>query len=272
MAALRSRTPAVMVISALPEAAAALPTPVVRQVGPAVAITGKCIPSMARTAARSDGGHCPANTRCGSCDDGSGLICCYGPGEFSSVGFGDTTIATYTTPAAGTTYTPPPAQTTPHPPSSAAAGAGGGAATNTETTTETAFVTSSSSYYPASTSWVYYTTTYTYYFSSYFFTQRPSSASLITQQVTHTTTFTVSATGSYEADVSFYSVAMSVKSDVDYSASRQSLTLTSPTAAATATTGGGSAAGATSSATTLSCRVGWLPVLCVSVLAMMDGL
>ncbi|KAK6429836.1 hypothetical protein LTR95_014017 [Oleoguttula sp. CCFEE 5521] len=253
--------PAVTAIFAPLEAAAALPTPVVRQAGPAVAVTGKCIPSMARTAA--------PNTRCGSCDDGSGLICCYGPGEFSSVGFGDTALATYTTPATGTTYIPPPAQTTSRPPSSAAAGEEGAVATNTKTTTETAYVTPSSSYHPASTSWVYYTTTYTYYFSAYFYTQRPSSASLITQQVTHTTTFTVSATGSYEADVSFYSVAMSVKSDVDYSASRQSLTLTSPTAGPTAGVGG--AAGVNSSAATINCRVWWLSVLCVSVLIMMHG-
>nr|OQO30153.1 hypothetical protein B0A51_04541 [Rachicladosporium sp. CCFEE 5018] len=221
----------------------------------------------------SDGGHCPANTRCGYCEGNSGLICCFGPGQFGSETFG-TSVATFATPAQQTsnpatavvaTSTEPQtsvaaaADTSTQAQSSAAAvttrtqaqTSAAAAATSpepeTETTTATAYVTPSSTYVPASTreytTLAYYNTTYTYYVSSYYYTQRPSSASLVTQQVTHTTTFTVSATDTYEAGVSFYSVAMSVKSDVDYSASRQSLTLTSPSASATAAGGSGSGSG-----------------------------
>ncbi|OQO07606.1 hypothetical protein B0A48_07303 [Cryoendolithus antarcticus] len=192
--------------------------------------------------ANLDGGHCPANTNCGSCKDGSGDICCYGPGEFSSVGFGETALSSFTTPPA--TSSPRPTQTTaPGTSSTVAAGAGGVASTGALEA---------------------YTTTYTYYYTSYFYSQQPSSASLATTRVSETTVLEVSATASYVAVISLYDLATSVRSEADSSASRQSLALTSPTASPTLSPAAATGSGGTAASEAVIAAPVWLwAMMCI---------
>ncbi|KAF2717200.1 hypothetical protein K431DRAFT_307119 [Polychaeton citri CBS 116435] len=160
----------------------------------------------------SDGGHCDPGERCGSCDDGTGEICCYGTGDDSTATY--FTYLASITEDYGESYTSDTGEySSVYLPIT----------TSSDDYTYHSVHSVHSTFTPAS----YFTTIYTYYWLTYYVrTNFRSSESVFSSFTSSQTTLSVYATDVFEADNSFYVMESSVDRSASAAASSQGASMT----------------------------------------------